>query len=65
MKRWGEGSAFCAEDGLERLVWADSAEDISDCIAQEKRMKRWRRAWKFARIKRDNPEWRDRYDRLA
>jgi putative endonuclease len=41
--RRGEGAAFCAEYGLNRLVWAEHAEDISDCIAQEKRMKRWRR----------------------
>jgi putative endonuclease len=63
--RRGEGSAFCAEYGLKRLVWAEYAEDISDCIAQEKRMKRWRREWKFALIERDNPEWRDLYDQLA
>jgi putative endonuclease len=33
-------------------------------IAQEKRIKRWRRPWKFARIEQGNPDRRDFYDRL-
>jgi putative endonuclease len=33
-------------------------------IAHEKRLKRWRRDWKFALIERGNPEWRDLYDQI-
>ena len=29
---------------------------------QEKRIKRWRRAWKFALIENANPDWRDLFD---
>jgi putative endonuclease len=55
----GDGSDFCKRYGLTRLVWAERGEDITACIEHEKRLKRWRRDWKFALIERDNPDWRD------
>jgi hypothetical protein len=30
---------------------------VRDAIEREKRIKRWRRAWKVALIEKDNPEW--------
>ena len=63
--RTGSGSDFCARYDLRRLVWADSCADIRSCIEQEKRLKRWRRAWKFALIERANPEWRDLFETLV
>jgi putative endonuclease len=55
----GEGSDFCYRYALNALVWADFSPDILDCIAHEKRLKRWRREWKFALIESVNPDWRD------
>ncbi|WP_375398194.1 GIY-YIG nuclease family protein [uncultured Sphingomonas sp.] len=63
--RNGDGSDFCRRYGLDRLVWAEHAPSITDAIAHEKRVKRWRREWKFALIERGNPEWRDLFDTLA
>ena len=63
--RTGEGSDFCRRYGLHRLVWAEHTSSITDAIAQEKRVKRWRREWKFALIERGNPEWHDLFDTLA
>jgi putative endonuclease len=63
--RTGEGSDFCKRYGLHQLVWAEHMPLITDAIAQEKRIKRWRREWKFALIERGNPEWRDLFDALA
>jgi putative endonuclease len=63
--REGEGSDFCRRYDLIRLVWAERGETIDDCIAHEKRLKRWRREWKFALIERANPDWIDLYDTLA
>ncbi len=60
--RDGDGSDFCKRYGLDRLVWAERGEDIASCIEHEKRLKRWRRDWKFALIERDNPDWRDLSD---
>jgi putative endonuclease len=59
--RGGEGSDFCARYGLHRLVWAERGDSIEDCIAHEKRIKRWRRQWKFDLIERGNPDWSDLY----
>ena len=63
--REGSGSEFCARHGLDRLVWADRGDTIEACIAQEKRVKRWRREWKFALVEEGNPEWRDLFDTLV
>jgi putative endonuclease len=62
--RNGDGSDFCRRYGLDRLVWAERGGTIDDCIAHEKRLKRWRRDWKFALIERGNPEWRGLYDQI-
>ena len=63
--REGTGSDFCARYGLTHLVWADRLADITECIAHEKRIKRWRRDCKFALIERANPDWVDLFDRLG
>jgi len=63
--RMGEGSRHVANYGLDRLVWAERADAILACIAHEKRLKRWRREWKFALIERGNPEWRDLFGTLV
>lgn len=62
--RTGEGSAFCARYGLTRLVWMEAGPTIDECIAHEKRLKRWRREWKFALIERGNPDWTDLFEQL-
>jgi putative endonuclease len=61
----GEGAEFCRRYGLTRLVWAEGSEDIGNCIAHEKRLKRWRREWKFALVERANPDWLDLFNQLA
>jgi len=37
---------------------------MEEAILREKRIKRWRRAWKLELIERTNPQWRDLYDDL-
>lgn len=63
--RSGKGSDFCARYGLACLVWAERGDTIEDCIAHEKRIKRWRREWKFDLIEEGNPDWEDLYDLLV
>ena len=63
--RAGSGSDFCARYGLNRLVWAERGDNIEGCIAHEKRVKRWRREWKFALIEAANPDWLDLYETLV
>jgi len=62
--RTGSGSDFCRKHGLTRLVWAEPGDTFLDCIAHEKRLKRWRRDWKFELIEKGNPEWLDLFDTL-
>ncbi len=61
----GEGSDFCARYGLTRLVWADRFASIEEAITFEKRLKRWRREWKFELIEKTNPDWNDLFHHLA
>ena len=63
--REGTGSDFCARYGLKRLVWAERCDSITDAIAHEKRLKRWRRQWKFALIEKANPQWDDLFASLV
>jgi putative endonuclease len=39
-------------------------DDINAAIAFEKRLKRWRRAWKLKLIERTNRNWRDLFEEL-
>jgi len=41
--REGQGSKFCAQYGLTRLVWAELLPSMQEAMDQEKRIKRWRR----------------------
>jgi putative endonuclease len=47
-----------------RLVYAEFHVSMADAITREKRIKKWRRAWKLELIERDNPQWRDLSDDL-
>lgn len=60
--RNGQGSEHVAATSKTRLVYAERHEDIGDAIAREKLVKKWRRAWKFELIEKDNPDWLDLWD---
>jgi putative endonuclease len=50
---------FTRTYGIDRLVYAEEHASILEARAQERRLKRWRRAWKVALIEKLNPDWRD------
>jgi putative endonuclease len=52
---------FTSQYGVNRLVWYEACEQISDAIAREKELKKWRRDWKIRLIEEMNPEWEDLY----
>lgn len=60
--REGEGSKHVVDYGKRHLVYVEWHEAIEPAIAREKLIKKWRRAWKFALIEANNPEWRDLWD---
>ncbi len=63
--REGLVDGFTKNRGVKTLVFFESYDDIEHAIVREKRLKRWRRAWKIQLIERDNPDWRDLYDGLV
>jgi len=58
----GEVEGFTKKYGVHMLVFYERHDDMRSAIAREKRIKRWRRAWKLRLIERENPEWRDLSD---
>jgi putative endonuclease len=56
---------FVRDYGVHRLVFVEFHETIADAILREKRIKKWRRAWKLELIERHNPQGHDLYDQLA
>ena len=62
--REGTGSAFVRRYGLFRLVYAQGFAAAREAIENEKRLKRWRRAWKVRLIEEANPNWRDLYEEI-
>ena len=62
--REGVAEGFTKRHGVTCLVYMEPHDRIEDAILREKRIKRWRRAWKCSLVERDNPEWADLYGQL-
>jgi putative endonuclease len=50
---------FTAEYDVKMLVWFEQHATMESAILREKRIKKWRRAWKIDLIEQSNPEWHD------
>jgi len=50
---------FSREHGCKMLVWYEPHEMMTEAILREKRIKRWRRAWKFQLVEQMNQDWAD------
>ena len=60
----GVKSGFASRYGVVRLVHFEIFDDISDAIAREKSLKKWRRKWKVELVEQDNPDWQDLYPQV-
>ena len=60
----GEASLFTTKYKCIILLYAEEYDSISDAIAREKQLKNWKRAWKWALIKKSNPDLIDWYPTL-
>jgi len=47
------------------LVHCERFDDIESAIRREKRLKKWKRAWKIRLIEETNPNWDDLYPLIA
>ncbi len=52
---------FTSRYGIHMLVYFEQGNSILDAITREKRIKKWKRAWKIELIEKQNPEWKDLY----
>jgi putative endonuclease len=57
--REGEGSKFTKKYNTTKLLYYDEFPTIYEAICAEKRVKKWRRAWKIDLIKTINPDLLD------
>jgi putative endonuclease len=49
---------------IKTLVYFEIHNEVIDAVHQERRLKRWRRAWKEELIAKSNPGWRDIRDQI-
>ena len=62
--REGLVKGFTLEHGCKMLVWYEIHELLTEAIAREKRIKKWRRVWKYQLIEQINEAWADLYPTL-
>ena len=53
---------FTRKYNVKTLVYYEIHENAESALTKEKKIKRWRRAWKLDLIEDSNPEWRDLYE---
>lgn len=46
------------------VVYVEFHNPMADAILHDRRIKKWRRAWKIMPIEDANPEWRDLYEEI-
>jgi putative endonuclease len=59
LHRAREGAEFVAKYQVNRLVYIERADQLTDALRREKQLKRWRRSKKIALIEATNPGWQD------
>jgi putative endonuclease len=57
--REGLVPGFAKTYGVKILVYYEAFDDIEQAIRREKRLKKYKRAWKMNLIQQNNVEWRD------
>jgi putative endonuclease len=63
--RMGLADGFTKKYRIHRLVYFEQYDDIETAILREKRLKKWKRAWKIQLIEKQNPNWDDLYPQIA
>jgi putative endonuclease len=56
---------FTKKYGVHMLVWFEEFANVYDAILREKRIKKWRRAWKIELIVKMNPDWSDLFEQIV
>jgi putative endonuclease len=56
---------FTKKYNVKTLVFYEVHDNVESAIAREKRIKKWRRAWKLKLIEEMNPQWKDLYEEIC
>jgi putative endonuclease len=56
---------FTYKYNVDKLVYFEEFNLMTDAIAREKQIKNWKREWKDALINTENPEWKDLSDSIG
>ncbi len=54
-----QNEGFSSKYNLNKLVYFETTESIEEALNREKQLKNWKREWKLALIKENNPEFKD------
>ncbi|MEQ9309338.1 MAG: GIY-YIG nuclease family protein [Balneolaceae bacterium] len=57
-----KGSKFTARYNVHELIFYEEFPTMYEAISAEKKLKKWKRAWKLDLIKTINPEMKDLWD---
>lgn len=60
--KFEDGSIFTSKYDCYELLYYHFFRCIEDAIAEEKRIKNWKREWKIDLIKKTNPQMEDLYE---
>jgi putative endonuclease len=56
---------FAEKYNIKNLVFYEVHTNAESAITREKRIKKWRWAWKLRLIEEKNPEWKDLYREIS
>ncbi|WP_430470746.1 GIY-YIG nuclease family protein [Thalassospira lucentensis] len=62
--RTGAVPGFSHTYNVTQLVYYGIHDTMADAILREKRLKKWRRAWKIRLIEEHNADWHDLFDQI-
>ena len=63
--REGVADGFTKKYSVHKLVYFEQFDDMENAIIREKRLKKWRRAWKLNLIEQSNPHWNDLWQQIV
>jgi len=55
----GIKKGFTQKYGINKLMYFEEFQDVSDAISREKNLKKWKRDWKIKLIEENNKKWLD------
>ena len=55
---------FTKKYNVHNLVYFEQTENVNSALLREKQLKKWKREWKIELIEKDNPQWKDLYEKI-